>query len=134
MLGMRMRHNTLALTVIAIKAYFRWISHVARDYRPQTHTTTMPQTTQEEVEITALIRGILNGYPGNSAILREYLQNSDDAKASKQASFLSPLPQFIDRANDFCPKGLHTRRTDAPCRKYFRSFAEGDPRTGLNCL
>ena len=49
----------------------------------------MPQTTQEEVEITALIRGILNSYPGNSAILREYLQNSDDAKASKQASFLS---------------------------------------------
>ena len=49
----------------------------------------MPQTTQEEVEITALIRGILNGYPGNSAILREYLQNSDDAKASKQAIFLS---------------------------------------------
>ena len=53
-----------------------------------THTTTMPQTTREEVEITALIRGILNGYPGNSAILREYLQNSDDAKASSQASFL----------------------------------------------
>ena len=93
MLGMRMWHNTLALTVvIAIKAYFRWISHFARDYRPQTLTTTMPQTTREEVEITALIRGILNGYPGNSAILREYLQNSDDAKASKQASFLSPLP------------------------------------------
>jgi sacsin len=48
----------------------------------------MPQTIQEEVEITALIKGILNGYPGNSAILREYLQNSDDAKATKQASSL----------------------------------------------
>ena len=59
--------------------------------RPQTCTTTMPQTTQEEVEITALIKGILNGYPGNSAILREYLQNSDDAKASKQASFSQSL-------------------------------------------
>jgi len=52
------------------------------------YTTAMPQTAQEEVEITALIRGILNGYPGNSAILREYLQNSDDAKATKQASVL----------------------------------------------
>jgi sacsin len=51
----------------------------------------MPETTQEEVEITALIKGILNGYPGNSAILREYLQNSDDAKALIQASFLSLL-------------------------------------------
>ena len=60
----------------------------------------MPQTTQEEVEITALIRGILNGYPGNSAILREYLQNSDDAKALKQVSFTSSLGyQFIHRAD-----------------------------------
>ncbi|KIM49917.1 hypothetical protein M413DRAFT_439046 [Hebeloma cylindrosporum] len=48
----------------------------------------MPQTTREEVEITALIKGILNGYPGNSAILREYLQNSDDARASKQVFIL----------------------------------------------
>ena len=55
----------------------------------------MPQTAPEEVEITALIRGILNGYPGNSAILREYLQNSDDAKATKQASVLSPVSAVI---------------------------------------
>ena len=48
----------------------------------------MPETTKEEVEITALMRGILNGYPGNS-IPREYLQNSDDAKASRQARFLT---------------------------------------------
>jgi hypothetical protein len=59
------------------------------------HTTAMPQTAQEEVEITALIRGILNGYPGNSAILREYLQNSDDAKATKQASVLSLVSAVI---------------------------------------
>ena len=51
----------------------------------------MPISAREEVEITALIRGILNGYPGNSAILREYLQNSDDAKALKQASFTRSL-------------------------------------------
>ncbi len=44
----------------------------------------MPQSAKEQVDITALIQGILNGYPGNSAILREYLQNSDDAGATKQ--------------------------------------------------
>ena len=64
----------------------------------------MPQTTREEVEITALIRGILNGYPGNSAILREYLQNSDDAKASNQASFLSLGHQSIHRTDQFLSK------------------------------
>jgi hypothetical protein len=61
----------------------------------------MPQTTREEVEITPLIRGILNGYPGNSAILREYLQNSDDAKASKQASFLGLWATSFHRTNQF---------------------------------
>jgi hypothetical protein len=44
---------------------------------------------EEKVDITALLQGILNAYPGNSAILREYLQNSDDAKAQKQVSQLS---------------------------------------------
>jgi len=39
---------------------------------------------KEKVDITALLQGILNGYPGNSAIFREYVQNSDDAKAEKQ--------------------------------------------------
>jgi hypothetical protein len=86
----------------------------------------MPLTTQEEVEITALIRGILNGYPGNSAILREYLQNSDDAKASTQASFISLWPTaphsdaFVVLMN-LLPKGLHPRRTNAPSREYHRS-------------
>jgi len=51
------------------------------------------------VEITALIRGILNGYPGNSAILREYLQNSDDAKALKQVSFTRSLGYEFIRAD-----------------------------------
>ena len=60
----------------------------------------MPLTAREEVEITALIRGILNGYPGNSAILREYLQNSDDAKALKQVSLTRCLGyQCIHRAD-----------------------------------
>ena len=76
------------------------ISHGFLACRTLTRTTTMPLTAREEVEITALIRGILNGYPGNSAILREYLQNSDDAKALKQASFTRSLDyQFIHRAN-----------------------------------
>ncbi|KAF9522956.1 hypothetical protein CPB83DRAFT_911009 [Crepidotus variabilis] len=48
----------------------------------------MPRSAKEQVDITALIRGILNGYPGNSAIFREYLQNSDDAKATKQIFIL----------------------------------------------
>lgn len=39
---------------------------------------------EEKVDITALLKGILNAYPGNSAILREYLQNSDDARATNQ--------------------------------------------------
>ena len=48
----------------------------------------MPQAAKETVDVTSLIKGILNGYPGNSAILREYLQNSDDAKAKFQVIFL----------------------------------------------
>jgi hypothetical protein len=95
----------------------------------------MPQTTREEVEITALIRGILNGYPGNSAILREYLQNSDDAKASKQASFLGLWATSLFIALiDFWPKGFHTRRTNSPFRKYLGSFPERGPRTGFDRL
>jgi hypothetical protein len=48
----------------------------------------MPQAAKETVDVTSLIKGILNGYPGSSAILREYLQNSDDAKAKSQVIFL----------------------------------------------
>lgn len=48
----------------------------------------MPQAAKETVDVTSLIKGILNGYPGSSAILREYIQNSDDAKANLQVIFL----------------------------------------------
>ena len=51
----------------------------------------MPQVAKETVDVTSLIKGILNGYPGSSAILREYLQNSDDAKANIQVIFLMCL-------------------------------------------
>lgn len=37
-------------------------------------TTIMPETAREYVDILALLKGILNGYPGNSAIFREYRQ------------------------------------------------------------
>ena len=47
----------------------------------------MPQAAKETVDVTSLIKGILNGYP-SSSILREYLQNSDDAKANLQVNFL----------------------------------------------
>ncbi|KAF8963745.1 hypothetical protein BDZ97DRAFT_974423 [Flammula alnicola] len=60
----------------------------------------MPQSAQEYAEITALIKGILNGYPGNSAIFREYIQNSDDAKASSQIFILDersfPAESVVD--------------------------------------
>lgn len=48
----------------------------------------MPQAAKETVDVTSLLKGVLNGYPGSSAILREYLQNSDDAKAERQVSSL----------------------------------------------
>jgi len=99
----------------------------------------MPLTTQEEVEITALIRGILNGYPGNSAILREYLQNSDDARASMQVSLISlwdiaPSSHVLIVLMDLRPKGLHPRRTNTPCGEYHRSRPEGSSRTGFGYL
>jgi hypothetical protein len=43
----------LAPTLIMIKVHLGWISHVP-SAGPQTLTTTMPLTTQEVVEITAL--------------------------------------------------------------------------------
>ncbi|KDR71218.1 hypothetical protein GALMADRAFT_127161, partial [Galerina marginata CBS 339.88] len=77
---------------------------VARDSHfplsPSLSQTVMPQSAQEFTEITALIKGILNGYPGNSAIFREYLQNSDDAKASIQTFILDersyPTTTMVD--------------------------------------
>ena len=59
---------------------------------------------EEKVDITALLQGILNGYPGNSAILREYLQNSDDAKAKSQVCQLSSVLalRMLIYNRDFC--------------------------------
>jgi len=68
----------------------------------------MPQSAKEQVDITALIQGILNGYPGNSAIFREYIQNSDDAKATKQVRSsvaAGPCANLYHRSS-FWMKGL----------------------------
>ncbi|KAG8923167.1 hypothetical protein FRC02_011322 [Tulasnella sp. 418] len=52
------------------------------------------------VSITDVIKGILDSYPAGVAVLRELLQNSDDAKATKQIFLLdrrshaSPLIQY----------------------------------------
>ena len=62
---------------------------------PCLYTSTMPRSTREQVDITALLKGILNGYPGNTAIFREYLQNSDDARATKQACSYTPMFQVL---------------------------------------
>ncbi|KAF8912158.1 hypothetical protein CPB84DRAFT_758744 [Gymnopilus junonius] len=67
-----------------------------------TPTASMLQSVQEFTDITALIKGILNGYPGNSAIFREYLQNSDDAHATSQLFILDercyPTKSLVDPA------------------------------------
>ncbi|KAG8885286.1 hypothetical protein FRB97_001732 [Tulasnella sp. 331] len=39
---------------------------------------------REIVDLTAVIRGILDNYPAGSAVLREFLQNSDDCGAHSQ--------------------------------------------------
>jgi hypothetical protein len=59
---------------------------------------------EEKVDITALLQGILNAYPGNSAILREYLQNSDDAGAKKQVCPLSLFSTLcaLTENKEFC--------------------------------
>jgi hypothetical protein len=39
---------------------------------------------RENVDPTAAIRAILDSYPFSVGLFREFLQNSDDARASKQ--------------------------------------------------
>ncbi|KAH9483420.1 Sacsin [Psilocybe cubensis] len=57
----------------------------------------MPHSAREFTDITALLKLILNGYPGNAAILREYLQNSDDAVATIQR-FVLDERKFSDQS------------------------------------
>lgn len=45
----------------------------------------------ENVDPMAAIRAILGSYPFSVGLLREILQNSDDAKATKQVHLVSEL-------------------------------------------
>lgn len=54
----------------------------------------MPTSAKQTVDITSLIKGILNGYPGNSAIFREYLQNTDDCGAKIQVTHTGYLSNY----------------------------------------
>ena len=45
-----------------------------------------PTRRGERVEVTAVLKNILDNYPSGTAILRETLQNSDDARAREQVS------------------------------------------------
>jgi hypothetical protein len=53
-------------------------------------------TFSDKVTAARVIRGILDQYPFSVGIFRELLQNSDDARASKQVCrHLSPLRTTI---------------------------------------
>lgn len=47
----------------------------------------MPKLSREEVEVTSILKNILDNYPAGSATLREILQNTDDAGAKTQVGF-----------------------------------------------
>ncbi|KIO18244.1 hypothetical protein M407DRAFT_32077 [Tulasnella calospora MUT 4182] len=49
----------------------------------------MPTHSREEVEVTSILKHILDNYPAGSAILREILQNTDDAGAQTHCRDLS---------------------------------------------
>ncbi|KAG9044331.1 hypothetical protein FS837_008337 [Tulasnella sp. UAMH 9824] len=48
----------------------------------------MPKLSREEVEVTSILKNILDNYPAGSATLREILQNTDDAGAKTQTFIL----------------------------------------------
>ncbi|KAG9011147.1 hypothetical protein FRB94_009073 [Tulasnella sp. JGI-2019a] len=66
----------------------------------------MPALEREVVDVTAVIRGILDNYPAGSAVLREFLQNSDDCGAHSQDFILDtrtfPTEAFVDPALACC--------------------------------
>ncbi|KAG8987331.1 hypothetical protein FRB94_006525 [Tulasnella sp. JGI-2019a] len=66
----------------------------------------MPASEREVVDITAVIKNILDSYPAGSAVLREFLQNSDDCGAKSQDFILdtrkSPTQALVDPALASC--------------------------------
>ncbi|KAF4615426.1 hypothetical protein D9613_003544 [Agrocybe pediades] len=63
----------------------------------------MPTTQKEFVSITDLLAGIVRGYPASS-IFREYIQNSDDARASIQIFILDERVFLTESLVDDCLK------------------------------
>ncbi|KAF9557584.1 hypothetical protein CPC08DRAFT_751892 [Agrocybe pediades] len=63
----------------------------------------MPTTQREFVSITDLLAGIVRGYPASS-IFREYIQNSDDARASIQIFILDERVFLTESLVDDCLK------------------------------
>jgi len=59
----------------------------------------------ERISPTAAIASILSAYPFSVGLLRELLQNSDDAKASKQVCASLNFPGTNNDASrlDICP-------------------------------
>ncbi|KAG8998067.1 hypothetical protein FRB94_007230 [Tulasnella sp. JGI-2019a] len=66
----------------------------------------MPALEREVVDVTAVIRNILDNYPAGSAVLREFLQNSDDCGAQSQDFILDtrtfPTEALVDPALACC--------------------------------
>ncbi|KAJ7024298.1 hypothetical protein C8F04DRAFT_1239748 [Mycena alexandri] len=60
----------------------------------------MPKSFRERVDVTSIIRSILDSYPLGNGILRELLQNSDDAAATEQTFILDlrnhPIELLVD--------------------------------------
>ncbi|KAJ7172036.1 hypothetical protein C8R46DRAFT_1190033 [Mycena filopes] len=60
----------------------------------------MPKSFRERVDVTSTIRSILDSYPLGNGILRELLQNSDDAGATEQTFILDmrchPTKTLVD--------------------------------------
>lgn len=65
----------------------------------------MPENFRERADLTKIIKSILDSYPSNG-ILRELLQNSDDAKATTQVSCLASL--YSTLLTDLWILGLHS--------------------------
>lgn len=62
----------------------RLVSYIWAPSVAQLRTTTMSQDFSQNIAPTAAIRGILGSYPFSIGLFREILQNSDDARATKQ--------------------------------------------------
>ena len=60
-------------------------------YAKQLHfdSDNMPESWREEVDMASAIKSILDGYPFGNGLLRELLQNSDDAGSKAHVSLHS---------------------------------------------